>query len=168
MENSNVVSGLGLATLWQNPVAIIVVAVLIFALVLMIIKAAKKGLFSFSKGGISIGIADREREVLRTQLNKVESAISSFYNKMGYSRTDYRKLYIMSECEDVMYRVVCVNHINISPTYISLKQEDIWSTIVKYAENNPNEEFHRQLDEAVEKLIRELYEIRVFLTEGKK
>lgn len=166
MENS-VVSGLGLATLWQNPIAIIVVAVLIFALVFMIIKAAKKGLFSFSKGGISIGIADRERNVLLTQISKVESAISSFYNKMGYSRSDYRKLYIMSEIEDVLYKAVCVNHINTSSTYISLKQEAVWSVICKYAETNPSEELHSKVNEALEKLIQELVEIRAYFIGNK-
>jgi hypothetical protein len=169
MENGNsVVQGLGLATLWQNPIAIIVVAVLIFALVFMIIKAAKKGLFSFNKGGISIGIADREREVLKTQLDKAESAIAGFYNKCGYSRTDYRKLYIMSEVEDLLYKAIAVNHINTSPTYISLKQDAVWSVICTYTETNPSEELHQQVNEALEKLIRELVEIRVFITGGKK
>jgi len=169
MENSGtVVNGLGLATLWQNPIAIIVVAVLIFALVFMIIKAAKKGLFSFSKGGVSIGIADREREVLKTQLDKAESAIAGFYNKMGYKRDDYRKLYIMSEVEDLIYKAIAVNHINLSPTYISLKQEAVWGVICQHTNENLSEEFHYQVNEALEKLIRELVEIRVFITGGKK
>ena len=165
---SNIVSGLGLATLWQNPVAIIVVAVLVFALVFMIIKAAKKGLFSFSKGGISIGIADREREILKTQLDKAESAISGFYNKMGYKRDDYLKLYIMSEVEDLLYKAIAVNHINMSPTYISLKQDAVWSVICQHTNENLSEEFHRQVNEALEKLIRELVDIRVFISECKK
>lgn len=164
---SNVVSGLGLATLWQSPIAIIVVAVLIFTLVFMIIKAAKKGLFSFSKGGISIGIADRERNVLMTQINKVESAISGFYNKMGWKRDDYRKLYIMSEVEDVLYRTIAINHINTSATYIGLKQEAVWSVICKYAETNPSEELHTKVNEALEKLIQELVEIRAYFNGNK-
>lgn len=169
MENSgnNVVNGLGLATLWQNPIAVIVLSVLIFALMFLVVKAAKKGLFSFSKGGISIGIATLERNILMTQISKVESAISSFYNKMGYSRTDYRKLYIMSECEDVLYKAVATNHINTSPTYVSLKQEAVWSTIVKYAENNPDEELHTKVNEALEKLIQELVEIRAYFNGNK-
>ena len=169
MENNgnNVVNGLGLATLWQNPVAIIVVAVLIFALVFMIIKAAKKGLFSFSKGGISIGIATLERNILMTQISKVESAISSFYNKCGYSMTDYQKLYIMSEVEDVLYKAVAINHINTSPTYISLKQEAVWSVICRNAENNISEEFHQKVNEALEKLIYELVEIRAYFNGNK-
>lgn len=167
MENS-VVSGLGLATLWQNPIAIIVVAVLIFALVFMIIKAAKKGLFSFSKGGISIGIADREREIIKTQLEKAESSIAGFYNKMGYKRDDYKKLYIMSEVEDLLYKAVAINHINVSPTYIGLKQDAVWSVICQHSNDNLSEEFHRQVNEALEKLIRELVEIRVFISGGKK
>lgn len=168
MENSGtVVNSLGLATLWQNPIAIIVVAVLIFALVFMTIKAAKKGLFSFSKGGISIGIADRERNVLMTQINKVESAVSSFYNKCGYSRTDFRKLYICSEIEDVLYRAIAVNHINTSSTYVGLKQDAVWSVICKYAENNPDEELHMKVNEALEKLIQELVEIRAYFNGNK-
>lgn len=169
MESSGtVVNGLGLATLWQNPIAIIVVAVLIFALVFMIIKAAKKGLFSFSKGGISIGIADREREIIKTQLDKAESAITSFYNKMGFKRDDYRKLYIMSEVEDLLYKAVAVNHINTSPTYVSLKQDAVWSTICSHAEVNPGEELHTKVNEALEKLIRELVDIRLYITSGRK
>lgn len=168
MENvNNVVSGLGLATLWQNPIAIIVVAVLIFALVFMIIKAAKKGLFSFSKGGVSIGIADRERNVLMTQINKVESAVSSFYNKCGFKRDDYRKLYICSEVEDVLYRAIAINHINTSSTYVGLKQEAVWSVICKYAETNPDEELHTKVNEALEKLIQELVEIRAYFNGNK-
>ena len=168
MENgNNVVQGLGLATLWQNPIAIIVVAVLIFALVFMIIKAAKKGLFSFSKGGISIGIATLERNILMTQLNKVESAVSSFYNLMGFARDDYRKLYIMSECEDVLYRAVATNHINTSPQYVSMKQSAVWDVICKYTENKPNEELHFKVNEALEKLIRELVEIRTYFNGNK-
>jgi hypothetical protein len=169
MENGNsVVQGLGLATLWQNPIAIIVVAVLIFALVFMIIKAAKKGLFSFSRGGISIGIADREREIIKTQLDKAESSITGFYNKMGYKRDDYRKLYIMSEVEDLLYKAVAVNHINTSPTYISLKQEAVWSVICQHAETNLDEDLHAKVNEALEKLIRELVDIRTYINNGKK
>jgi len=169
MENSGtVVNSLGLATLWQNPIAIIVVAVLIFTLVFMIIKAAKKGLFSFSKGGISIGIADREREIIKTQLDKAESAIASFYNKMGYKRDDYRKLYIMSEVEDLIYKAVAINHINTSPTYVSLKQEAVWSVICQHAETNLGEELHTKVNDALEKLIQELVEIRLYIQNGKK
>ena len=169
MENSGtVINGLGLATLWQNPIAIIVVAVLIFALVFMIIKAAKKGLFSFNKGGISIGIADREREILKTQLDKAENAIAGFYNKCGYARDDYKKLYIMSEVEDLIYKAIAVNHINTSPTYISLKQESVWGVICKHANEKLSEDFHRHVDEEVEKLIRDLVNIRDFLSKDKK
>lgn len=170
MENNgnSVVNGLGLATLWQNPVAIIVVAVLIFALVFMVIKAAKRGLFSFSKGGISIGIADREREIIKTQLDKAESAITGFYNKMGFKRDDYRKLYIMSEVEDLLYKAVAINHINTSPTYISLKQDAVWSTICSHSEVNPDEELHSKVNDALEKLIKELVDIRVYINNGKK
>ena len=169
MENSGtVVNGLGLATLWQNPVAIIVVAVLIFALVFMTIKAAKKGLFSFSKGGISIGIADREREIIKTQLEKAESSIAGFYNKCGFKRDDYKKLYIMSEVEDLLYKAVAINHINTSPTYIGLKQDAVWSVICQHSSDNLSEEFHRQVNDALEKLIRELVDIRVFISGGKK
>lgn len=169
MENSgnNALNSLGLATLWQNPIAIITVSVLVFLLVFLIVRAARKGLFSFSKGGISIGIADREREVLRTQLDRAGSAIAGFYNKCGFKRDDYRKLYIMSECEDIIYRAIAVNHINVSPTYIALKQELVWSVICQYAEVNPSEDFHNQVNTALEKLIRELVDIRTYINEGK-
>ena len=170
MENNgnNVVNGLGLATLWQNPIAIITVSVLVFLLVFMIIKAAKKGLFSFSKGGISIGIADREREIIKTQLDKAERDNTDYYNKMGYSRTDYRKLYIMSEVEDLLYKAVAINHINTSPTYISLKQDAVWSTICSHSEVNPDEDLHSKVNDANEKLIKELVDIRVYINNGKK
>lgn len=166
--NNNVLNDLGLDTLWQNPIAVIIVAVLIFALVFMIIKAAKKGLFSFSKGGISIGIADREREIIKTQLDKAESTITSFYNRMGYSRTDYRKLYIMSEVEDLLYKAIAVNHINTSPTYVSLKQDAVWSTICSHSDVNPDENLHSNINDALEKLIKELVDIRLYITSGRK
>lgn len=169
MENSgnSVVNGLGLATLWQNPIAVIVLSVLIFALIFLVVKAAKRGLFSFSKGGFTIGVATREREVLRTQLDRAGSAIAGFYNQCGFRRDDYRKLYIMSECEDIIYKAIAVNHINVSPTYISLKQDAIWSVICQYAEVNPSDDFHNKVNTALEKLIRELVDIRTYIYEGK-
>lgn len=149
-----------------SPIFFISLFVFLLTVIFVMVLGIKKGWIKFRNKNISVG-SDIERNIILTQMSKVESTIADFYNKMSYKRDDYRKLYICSEVEDLLYRAVATNHINLSPIYVSLKQEAVWSVIVKYAENNPTEELHTKVNEALKGLVQELVDIRAYFTGSK-
>lgn len=141
------------------------IPVLVFIIVLIIVFmiAVKKGVIKFKGKGLEVGIADRERNIINTQLDAVESFVMTFYKTNGYKSDDWKSLYIMSEVEDLIYRWVSINHINTSDTYITLKQDAVWKIICTYSDKI-DEDLHEKVNASVKDLIKKLVEIRKYLS----
>ncbi len=140
------------------------IPVLVFVLVLVCVAmfAAKKGWLKIKTDKVQVG-SDNERNIIMTQMGKIESVVMSVYKKWGFANDNWKARYICSEIEDLLYRAVAVNHINTNRTYVSLKQEAVWKTICQYADNPPDD-LKEKVYAETEKLIADLVEVREYLT----
>lgn len=136
------------------------IPVLVFVLILagVAVFAIKNGWLKIKTDKIKIG-SDDERNIIMTQMGKIESVVMSVYKKWGFQNDNWKARYICSEIEDLLYRAVAVNHINTNRTYVSLKQEAVWKTICQYVDNPPDD-LKEKVYAEVEKLIADLVEIR--------
>lgn len=147
-----------IANMVTSPAALIPVLVFILVLVVVAIILVKKGWLKIKTNKVQVG-SDNERNIIMTQMQKVESVVLAVYKKWGYSNEDWKARYICSEIEDLLYKAVACNHINTNRTYVSLKQEAVWKTICQYADN-PSNELKEKVYSETEKLIADLVEIR--------
>ena len=132
--------------------------ILVIALV-----AVRKGWFYFNKKGIQIGkIQSSERNIISTQIQKVESFVRDTYFSMGYSDTNWRARFVCSEIEDVLYKAVAVNHISNNQTYVMLKQDAIWNCVLSYAPDKATEELKHDIYDYTKELIKQLVGIREY------
>jgi hypothetical protein len=136
------------------------IPVLVFVLVLVCVAmfAANKGWLKIKTDKVQVG-SDNERNIIMTQMGKIESVVMSVYKKWGFANDNWKARYICSEIEDALYRAVAVNHINTNRTYVSLKQEAVWKIICQYADNPPDD-LKEKVYAETEKLIADLVEIR--------
>lgn len=142
--------------------ALIPVMVFLLILVGVVILAIKKGWLKIRTRRLQVG-SDNERNVILTQMQKVESVVLSVYKKWGFENENWKARYICSEIEDLLYRCIAVNHINTNHTYVTLKQEAVWKTICQYTDN-PSDDLKEKVYTETEKLITDLCEIREYLT----
>jgi len=142
--------------------ALIPVLVFILILVGILILTIKKGWLRIRTKKICIG-SDLERNIILTQMSKIESVVLAVYKKWGFANDNWKARYICSEIEDALYRAVAVNHLNTNRTYVSLKQELLWRIICQYIDNPP-EDLKEKVYTETEKLISDLVEIREYLT----
>jgi hypothetical protein len=138
--------------------ALIPVLVFVLILVGVAIFAIKKGWLKIKTDKVQVG-SDNERNIIMTQMGKIESVVMSIYKKWGFANDNWKARYICSEIEDALYRAVAVNHINTNRTYVSLKQELLWKIICQYTDNPPDD-LKEKVYAETEKLIADLVEIR--------
>jgi hypothetical protein len=105
------------------------VLLIIIALVLAVaIIAVKKGWISFQGKGFSVGIQDKEREIIRTQIQYVNTRLDGTIRDLPQHLTEglhyYRTKYIISKVKDLCEEAIIYNHIK-EGSYVSLKQEII-------------------------------------------
>jgi hypothetical protein len=138
--------------------ALIPVLVFVLILVGVAVFAIKKGWLKIKTDKVQVG-SDNERNIIMTQMSKIESVVMSVYKKWGFANDNWKARYICSEIEDALYRAVAVNHINTNRTYVSLKQELLWKIICQYTDNPPDD-LKEKVYAETEKLIADLVEIR--------
>lgn len=140
------------------------VPVLVFVLILVgvAVLAVKKGWLRIKTSKVQVG-SDNERNIIMTQMSKIESVVLAVYKKWGFDNDNWKARYICSEIEDALYRAVAVNHLNTNRTYVSLKQELLWRIICQYVDNPPDD-LKEKVYAETEKLISDLVEIREYLT----
>lgn len=138
--------------------ALIPVLVFVLVLVSVALLAVKKGWLKIKTSKVQVG-SDNERNIIMTQMGKIESVVLAVYKKWGFANDNWKARYICSEIEDLLYKAVAVNHINTNRTYVSLKQEAVWKIICQYADN-PGDDLKEKVYSETEKLIADLVEIR--------
>lgn len=146
------------------PIGIILILVICTMAIL-----AKMGLVSFHGKGVSVGNGDKERNIIRHQIDYAEGACTDFFirleRKPGFE--EWRAKYIMERAYDVLVRIISYNHIQVEDTYIELRQSEIWKTIQEYREldDDPyyhSEEFKKLVYGEVKGVIEKLVKIREF------
>ena len=150
-----------ISKLGTTPLTLLFAAGLIICIIVMI----KKGIFSFNKNGIKIGNSgETERRIIRAQLDAATASNQYIMEHLPEKlRNDHGKL-VAELCFDKVVEWIILNNLTDDPIYISLKQEQILTTIL----SNTTDTFFRTpecmnfFNEEVEKLIKKLYKIKIF------
>lgn len=141
-------------------------AILLFMVFVVIVLAilSKKGLISINTSTVQIGAADRERDIIRQQVEWVHLHCQGFENSMikpeGYN--EWLGRYIVEKIYDECVTWITFNHISASPAYVDIKAEKVISIIHKYATlpDYKTPEFDETVKEDVQKCIERLIQIR--------
>lgn len=139
---------------------------LLLILIVIVIALIKKGKFSFSGHGLSIGGDEQERKIMRQQSEYLtmvaDSTIRYLPKHFSEGPSYYRTKYVISKFKDIFEAAIMYNHITDDDEYIQLKQEMAYSMILKVTEDDffKKEEFKKYVYELVEKIIRRFVKIR--------
>lgn len=148
---------------------VIQLGAIILLILLTISLLAKMGLMSLRFKGLSMGNGDRERDIIRHQIDFAESACTEFYVKLEKKENfdKWRAKYIMERCFDEFIYFIVYNHLSADEIYIALRQADIWKTLQENitVDDNPyycSDEFQKLVYDAVEDVIKKLFKIKEF------
>lgn len=141
-------------------------AILLFMVFVVIVLAilSKKGLISINTNTVQIGAADRERDIIRQQVEWIHIHCEGFESTMhkpeGYN--EWLGRYIVEKIYDECINWITFNHISASPAYVDIKAEKIVDLIHKYAhlEEFKTKEFDDLIKEDVRNCIEKLLTIR--------
>lgn len=129
-----------------------------------VVFLTKTGILNIHTQNIQIGAADRERDIIRQQIEWIrlhfEGAEATLEKPEGYN--EWLGKYIAERVYDEYVDWITFNHINASPAYIEIKQDKIINIIHKYATLDVfrSEEFDERLKEDVKFTIEKLIQIR--------
>lgn len=105
------------------------------ALVILFAILAKKGLISFKGKGLKVGNSESmeiERNIIRSQMQYVKSAISDFYDDIPNfeGRDEWRLRFICEKIVSIFMDIISLNHISREKIYTEMKQASVWAVIV--------------------------------------
>lgn len=142
------------------------VLVTVLLILVGVFFAVKYGFISFQGKGLRVGIQDKERTIIRYQMQyinaRLDGTIRDIPSRLNEGLHHYRTKYIIGKIKDVFEEMVIYNHIDDSDDYISVKQEIIYNMVI----NLTDDEFFRKPDfkiyinELVKSIIKKLVVIR--------
>lgn len=141
--------------------------VLVFFAMLIALLAflAKAGLITIHTKAVKIGDDQREREIIRQQVEWAHLYIMSLRSKVESDDSKYNSYitkYILERCYDKVVEWITFNHLNTKNAYIEIKQEEICSLVyglgVKDEFKTP--EFNLRMKNWTQELIEHLVKIR--------
>lgn len=146
----------------------IIVVILIMAIL------AKTGLISFKSDKLSIGTSymDKERTIIRQQIEYAENACMSFIwnqNRTEDEKEDPFKIkYTNERIFDCVIAWISFNHITTDDTYVEIKQNIIWSLVTSITSDDyyKSEEFHSICDDQTKTIIKKLCDIRKYYSKN--
>lgn len=148
---------------------VIPIGVFIIAIIVTLSILAKLGIVSFNGKGVSVGNGDKERTIIRHQIDYVESTCADFYTRVEKKSSfeEWRARFILERVYDVLVRIISYNHIQVEDTYIELRQTEIWKTLLDYIKpgDDPyytSREFKDIVYGEVRNIITKLVHIREF------
>lgn len=127
--------------------------------------ASHKGLLSIKARGVRIGSDERERDIIRRQVEWAHLYIMSLHSKVFPARDEqhgYFTKYVLERCYDKAVEWITFNHLSVKNAYIELKQEEICSLVygLGAAEEFRTPEFKARICAWVRELIEHLVRIR--------
>lgn len=103
--------------------------------------AAKTGLLNIHTNAVTMGAADREREIIRQQTEWVKIHLEGLEKSMpkpeGYNA--WRGMYIVETVYDEYVNWITYNHLTTKSSYVDIKQDRIVSLVHRLTDK---EEFH--------------------------
>jgi hypothetical protein len=147
--------------------AVGVLIILGFFLLVLIIVAVfllKSNIIQIHTQAVSTGYADRERNIIRQQLDYVElhleDAEANLPKDPDYDKRLGRE--IVLEVKNVYTKWIACNHINRSNEYVSLKQKELLAVVNSMTVNEryKGEDFKKYIKDDTKETILELIKIR--------
>ena len=141
------------------PVMIFVIGTIIIVCVL-----GKHGYLNIHTDKISIGASEKERFIIRQQIEYSETACMSFLQRMPKidNFNEYIGKYIVERIYDEFVKMISFNHITDSEAYIQIKQALIWNIITTITKDPyyKSDEFKDMVFLNVKEAIEQLVKIR--------
>ena len=141
--------------------------VLVFLAVLIALIAflAKVGLITIHTKAVKIGEDQKEREIIRQQVEWAHLFIMSLRSKIITDESEYNGYlmkYILERCYDKVVEWITFNHLNTKNAYIEIKQEEICSLVygLGVKEEFKTAEFKRRMQNWTQEVIEHLVKIR--------
>lgn len=146
---------------------VIFICFLMFAIIVLFIFLynVKKGRITFQGKGFNIGTADKERNIILNQTQYLESEVEIFYASLKLNDDSYKSKYVAERVKNKLEECIHVNHINMDPTYLSLKYSICLKEVLRYYDD-VSDDFKSKLKDEINKVIQELLKIRTY-NEGK-
>lgn len=145
------------ANAWE--VLIFLAVIVIFAIVLV-----KSGTVAISTKHLRIGQAEKEREIIRRQVEAAHDFIMSIGGKIPEKPEygGYFTKYILERVYDKVIEWIMFNHIANAPMYVQDKQETICNMVYMFAigDEFKTPEFKKRMCGWVQELITRLVQIR--------
>lgn len=137
----------------------IIVLIIVFAIL------AKLGIFRLDIKGVTVstGSDEDERAIIRQQIEWAQLFIQSFrHHSLLVDHDEYHVLYALEKVLDEVISWISFNHISDSETYISIKQEKVWSLLLTLTVNKEftGDEYKDLAYDCTDKIIRRLVYIR--------
>lgn len=153
--------------IWSNPSTPLILIILIFAIIIIVILA-RTGYLSINtrsdKLNVSIGGADRERDIIRHQVEWIRHHLEGLEAKMEKPEQydTWRGKFVVEKVYDEYVDIITFNHITDIDTYVKLKQDLIVATVNKYVELEffKTKKFENMLREDTKYCIEQLVQIR--------
>ncbi|MBO6300831.1 MAG: hypothetical protein J6N15_00140 [Ruminiclostridium sp.] len=148
----------------ENAIAVLA---FIMAAVLVVAFFAKIGLINVRTKSVRIGKDEKERAIIRRQIEWAHVYIMSLESKLiGNKKDDYFAKYILERVYDEVVKWVTFNHVATTGMYVEIKQEEVCALVYSFNINDEykTQEFKKRMcnwtREVIERLvqIRELYQ----------
>lgn len=137
----------------------------ILLILIILIKGIKEGYLRFNKAGINVGNADKERNIIRQQIEYAHTYLTSLENELEVSKSvdKWRVKYVIERVYDEVVDWISFNHITDKGDYIQIKQDKVWYLVQSfvYKPEFQSTEFRLYCDEAIRHIIVHLIKIRV-------
>ncbi len=141
--------------------------VLIFAaaLAVVVLVCVRSGHLSFRSSKLRIGSDERERNIIRQQIEWSHLFIMSLRTKIGADESRYSGYFVKYVLERVYDKVVewiTFNHLNLKNAYIEIKQEEICALVygLGIQDEYRTPEFKKRMYAWVQECIEHLVHIR--------
>lgn len=132
--------------------------------IVILVVGVKQGWFKFKGKGITIGDDERERTIIRQQIEYSEVVCNALINTFpkDLNLDYYRTKYIIEKVFDELVKTISFNHISNDEAYVSVKQEVIYNVVLSRTEKDyfRTPEFKEFAFKWVKDVIRKLVSIR--------
>ena len=136
----------------------------VVGLVVVSIVGIRQGWFKFKGKGITIGADERERTIIRQQIEYSEVVCNALINTFpkDLNLDYYRTKYIIEKVFDELVKTISFNHISNDEAYVSVKQEVIYNVVLSRTEKDyfKTPEFKELAFKWVKDVIKKLVSIR--------
>lgn len=146
-----------------SPNATVILCFLLMFILISVILT-KTGLLQIHTSSVQIGAADRERNIIRQQLDWIRLHLQGM--EAGLQKpenyNEYLGKYIIERCYDEYVDWITFNHISKSEAYIKIKQEKLVSLVMSLVSKDEfrTEDFKNSIRNDVDVSIKALIQIR--------